>query len=150
MTLKIKLKRLDPDLSLPRCAHETDAGCDLYSRIDVVLGPGERILVPTGIEIAIPQGYAGFIQPRSGLALQHGISIVNSPGLIDSGYRGEVSVILINQDAKKTFRVRRGDKICQLVIQKVEKPEFQVVDSLDETERGKGGFGSSGQKHLTG
>jgi dUTP pyrophosphatase len=150
MTLRIKVKRLDPDLPLPRCAHETDAGCDLYSRIDVVLRPGERILVPTGIEIAIPQGYAGFIQPRSGLALQHGISIVNSPGLIDSGYRGEVSVILINQDAKKTFRVRRGDKICQLVIQKVEKPEFQVVDSLDETERGKGGFGSSGQKHLTG
>jgi len=150
MTLRIKVKRLDPDLPLPRCAHETDAGCDLYSRIDVVLRPGERTLVPTGIEIAIPEGYAGFIQPRSGLALKHGISMVNSPGLIDSGYRGEVSVILINQDAKKAFRVRRGDKICQLVIQKVEKPQFQVVDSLDETERGKGGFGSSGQERLTG
>ena len=150
MTLRIKVKRLDPDLPLPRCAHETDAGCDLYSRIDVVLRPGERTLVPTGIEIAIPEGYAGFIQPRSGLALKHGISMVNSPGLIDSGYRGEVSVILINQDAKKVFRVRRGDKICQLVIQKVEKPQFQVVDSLDETERGKGGFGSSGQERLTG
>lgn len=150
MTLRVKVKRLDPDLPLPRCAHETDAGCDLYSRIDVVLRPGERTLVPTGIEIAIPKGYAGFIQPRSGLALQHGISIVNSPGLIDSGYRGEVSVILINQDAKKTFRVRRGDKICQLVIQRVEKSKFQVVDSLDETGRGKGGFGSSGQERLTG
>ncbi len=150
MTLRVKVKRLDPDLPLPRRAHETDAGCDLYSRIDVVLRPGERTLVPTGIEIAIPEGYAGFIQPRSGLALQHGIGIVNSPGLIDSGYRGEVSVILINQDAKKTFRVRRGDKICQLVIQRVEKSKFQVVDSLDETGRGKGGFGSSGQEHLTG
>ena len=144
MRLKVKLKRLDPELPLPSCAHETDAGCDLYSRIDVVLRPGERTLVPTGIEIAIPEGYAGFIQPRSGLALEHGISIANSPGLIDSGYRGEVSVILVNQDSKKTFRVRRGDKICQLVIQKVEKPEFQIVDSLDETERGEGGFGSSG------
>lgn len=150
MTLKIKLKRLDPSLPLPRYAHQTDAGCDLYSRIDVDLKPGGRTLIPTGIEIAIPEGYAGFIQPRSGLALKHGISMVNSPGLIDSGYRGEVSVILINQDVKKTFRVRRGDKICQLVIQKVERPEFQVVDSLDETERGKGGFGSSGQEHLTG
>jgi len=150
MTLKIKLKRLDPSLPLPRCAHQTDAGCDLYSRIDITLRPGERTLIPTGIEIAIPVGYAGFIQPRSGLALKHGISMVNSPGLIDSGYRGEVSVILINQDAKKAFRVRRGDKICQLVIQKVEKPQFQVVDSLDETERGKGGFGSSGQERLTG
>lgn len=149
MTVKVKLKRLDPGLPLPSYAHETDAGCDLYSRIDVDLKPGERTLVPTGIEIAIPEGYAGFIQPRSGLALKHGVSIVNSPGLIDSGYRGEVSVILINQDAKKTFRVRRGDKICQLVIQKVERPEFQVVDSLDETIRGKGGFGSSGRKHLT-
>jgi len=150
MTLKIKLKRLDPSLSLPRYAHQTDAGCDLYSRIDITLRPGERTLIPTGIEIAIPKGYAGFIQPRSGLALKHGISMVNSPGLIDSGYRGEVSVILINQDAKKAFRVRRGDKICQLVIQKVEKPQFQVVDSLDETERGKDGFGSSGQERLTG
>jgi len=149
MALKIKLKRLDPSLPLPSYAYDTDAGCDLYSRIDVDLKPSERILIPTGIEIAIPEGYAGFIQPRSGLALKHGISMVNSPGLIDSGYRGEVSVILINQDAKKTFRVRRGDKICQLVIQKVEKPQFQVVDSLDETERGKGGFGSSGQEHLT-
>jgi len=150
MTLKVKLKRLDPSLPLPRYAHQTDAGCDLYSRIDITLRPGERTLIPTGIEIAIPVGYAGFIQPRSGLALKHGISMVNSPGLIDSGYRGEVSVILINQDAKKAFRVRRGDKICQLVIQKVEKPQFQVVDSLDETERGKGGFGSSGQERLTG
>ena len=149
MTVKVKLKRLDPGLPLPSYAHETDAGCDLYSRIDVALKPGGRTLVPTGIEIAIPEGYAGFIQPRSGLALKHGVSIVNSPGLIDSGYRGEVSVILINQDTKKTFRVRRGDKICQLVIQKVERPEFQVVDSLDETIRGKDGFGSSGRKHLT-
>jgi dUTP pyrophosphatase len=144
MTLKVKLKRLDPSLPLPGYAHHTDAGCDLYSRIDATIGPGERTLIPTGIEIAIPEGYAGFVQPRSGLALKDGISMVNSPGLIDSGYRGEVSVILINQDTKKIFRVGKGDKICQLVIQKVEKPQFQVVDSLDETERGKDGFGSSG------
>lgn len=143
MTLRIEVKRLDPGLPLPGYAQEGDAGCDLYSRIDATVRPGERILIPTGIELAIPEGYAGFIQPRSGLALKNGISIVNSPGLIDSGYRGEVSVILINQDSKKVFRVRRGDKICQLVIQKVEKPKFEIVDSLDETTRGKGGFGSS-------
>ena len=143
MTLRIEVKRLDPGLPLPGYAQEGDAGCDLYSRIDATVRPGERILIPTGIELAIPEGYAGFIQPRSGLALKNGISIVNSPGLIDSGYRGEVSAILINQDPKKVFRVRRGDKICQLVIQKVEKPKFEIVDSLDETTRGKGGFGSS-------
>jgi dUTP pyrophosphatase len=144
MSLKIKLQRLDPELPVPGYAHKTDAAWDLYSRIDITIKPGERALIPTGIKIAIPRGYAGFIQPRSGLAHKHGISIVNSPGLIDSGYRGEVSVILINQDPNKSFKIRRGDKICQLVIQKVERAEFEVVEQLDRTERGKAGFGSSG------
>lgn len=144
MTLKIKLQRLDPELPMPAYAHKTDAGCDLYSRINITIKPGERALIPTGIKIAILPGYAGFIQPRSGLAYKHGISIVNSPGLIDSGYRGEVSVILINQDPHKSFKIQRGDKICQLLIQKIERPEFEVVEELNETERGKAGFGSSG------
>lgn len=144
MSLKIKLQRLDPELPVPGYVHQTDAGCDLYSRINAIIEPGGRALIPTGIKIAIPRGYAGFIQPRSGLAHKHGISIVNSPGLIDSGYRGEVSVILINQDPNKSFKIRRGDKICQLVIQKIERAEFEVVGQLDKTERGKAGFGSSG------
>lgn len=144
MSLKIKVQRLDAQVLLPGYAHQTDAGCDLCSRISVTLKPGERTLIPTGIKIAIPPGYAGFIQPRSGLAYKHGISIVNSPGLIDSGYRGEVSVVIINQDPNKSFKIRRGDKICQLVIQKIERAEFEVVEQLDKTERGKAGFGSSG------
>ena len=144
MRLKIKLQRLDPEIPLPSYAHQTDAGCDLYSRISITLNPGERALIPTGIKIGIPPGYAGFIQPRSGLAYKQGISIVNSPGLVDSGYRGEVAVIIINQDPNKSCKIRRGDKICQLVIQKVQVPEFEVVEQLGETERGKAGFGSSG------
>ncbi len=143
MAVKIRIKRLDPELPVPRFAHRTDAGCDLCSRIDATISPGERALVPTGIQIAIPEGYAGFIQPRSGLALRSGISIVNSPGLIDPGYRGEVSVILINHDPRKVFRLKRGERICQLVVQKVEKPLFEISESLDETQRGERGFGSS-------
>ena len=114
--MKIKLKQLDPDLPIPQYAHEDDAGCDLYNRIDLVLKPGERALMPTGIQLAVPAGYAGFIQPRSGIALSHGISIVNSPGIIDSSYRGEIKVILINLDKKNTFRLKRGEKLCQLTI----------------------------------
>ena len=144
MGLRIKLERLDPELPMPAYAHKTDAGCDLYSRINITIKSGERALIPTGIKIAIPRGYGGFIQPRSGLAYKQGISIVNSPDLIDSGYRGEVSVILINHDPNKCFKVRRGDKICQLVVQKIERAEFEAVGQLDETERGKKGFGSSG------
>ncbi|UCD85926.1 MAG: dUTP diphosphatase [Deltaproteobacteria bacterium] len=144
--MKIKLKQLDPDLPIPKYAHEDDAGCDLYSRIDLVLKPGERALMPTGIQLAVPAGYAGFIQPRSGIALSHGISIVNSPGIIDSSYRGEIKVILINLDKKNTFRLKRGEKLCQLIIQKVEKADFEVVEELDSTIRGEGGFGSSGFK----
>lgn len=142
--MEIELKQLDKNLPVPEYAYEGDAGCDLYSRINVKLKPGERYLVPTGIAIAIPKGYAGFVQPRSGLAAKHGISLVNAPGLIDSDYRGEIKVIMINLDPKETFEVKRGDKIAQLVIQKVENVSFKVVDELEETGRGSGGFGSSG------
>ena len=142
--MKIKLKQLDPDLPIPKYAHKDDAGCDLYSRLDLILKPGERALMPTGIQIAIPVGYAGFVQPRSGTALTHGISIVNSPGIVDSSYRGEIKVILINLDKKKTVKLKKGEKVCQLTIQKVEKADFELVDDLDKTERGGGGFGSTG------
>jgi dUTP pyrophosphatase len=140
----IEIKQIDKDLPVPRYAYEHDAGLDLHSSIDVSLNPGERKLVPTGVAVAIPEGYAGFVQPRSGLAAKHGISIVNTPGLIDSHYRGEIRVILINLDRGGVFEVRRGDKIAQLVIQKIESVDLKVVEELDETARGAGGFGSSG------
>lgn len=142
--MEIEIKQLDKNLPVPKYAYEEDAGCDLYSRINTKLKPGERHLVSTGIAVAIPEGYAGFVQPRSGLAAKHGISLVNTPGLIDSHYRGEIKVIMINLDPKETFEVKRGDKIAQLVIQKVENVSFKVVDELKETKRGSGGFGSSG------
>lgn len=142
--MQVKLKQLDPDLPIPKYAHKDDAGCDLYSRTDLILKPGERALMPTGIQVAIPVGYAGFIQPRSGIALTHGISIVNSPGIVDSSYRGEIKVILINLDKKKTVKLKKGEKVCQLTIQKVEKADFELVDDLDKTKRGGGGFGSTG------
>ena len=142
--LEISFVKLDPEVEAPAYAHEGDAGCDLTSRVDVVLGPGERELIPTGIAVAIPEGYAGFVQPRSGLAVRGGISIVNTPGLIDSHYRGEIKVILINLDPSNPFEVRRGDKICQLVFQKVERASFVEVNQLDRTGRGEGGFGSTG------
>ena len=142
--LEISFVKLDPEVEAPAYAHEGDAGCDLTSRVDVVLGPGERELIPTGIAVAIPEGYAGFVQPRSGLAVRGGISIVNTPGLIDSHYRGEIKVILINLDPSNPFEVRRGDKICQLVFQKVERASFVEVNQLDRTGRGEGGFGTTG------
>ncbi|HZD59879.1 MAG TPA: dUTP diphosphatase [Anaerolineae bacterium] len=142
--MRIDIKLLDKDMPMPRYAHDGDAGCDLRSRIDQIIPPGERALIPTGISIAIPAGYAGFVQPRSGLALKHGISIVNTPGLIDSKYRGEIGVILINTDKSDSFEVRKGDKIAQLVVLKVEHAHFTVVDELDETVRGDKGFGSTG------
>ncbi len=141
----IKLKKLDKEIPTPVRARNGDAGVDLYSRIDINLKPGERALIPTGIAVAISQNYAGFVQPRSGLALKHGISIVNTPGLIDSEYRGEIGVILINHDLEKMFEIKRGDKIAQFIIQKVENIDFEIVDELDETERGAGGFGSTGK-----
>ena len=131
-------------MGVPEYAHAGDAGCDLTSGLDMVLEPGGRAIVPTGIAVSIPPGYAGFVQPRSGLAIRNGVSIVNTPGLIDSHYRGEIKVVLINLDPREPFHVCKGDKICQLVFQKVEHADFVQVDSLDETERGSGGFGSTG------
>jgi dUTP pyrophosphatase len=142
---EISVQRLDAELPLPRRAHEGDAGVDLYAREDVVLAPGGgRALMPTGIAIAIPLGFAGFVLPRSGLALNNGISVVNAPGLIDSHYRGELKVVLINTDASRPYHVHRGDRIAQLVIQRVEEVTWTEVESLNENNRG-GGFGHSGR-----
>ena len=144
--LRVSVVRLDADLPLPSYARSGDAGADLVAREAVELAPaGGRALVPTGIALALPPGTAGFIQPRSGLALRHGVTCVNTPGLIDSGYRDELKVLLVNLDPSEPFRVERGDRIAQLVIQQVEQADFVVVDELDETERGTGGFGSSGR-----
>jgi dUTP pyrophosphatase len=145
----VPLVRLDPDLPLPSYAHEGDAGLDLYARETVTLDAGGgRALVATGISIAIPMGYGGFVLPRSGLAAKHGISVVNAPGLIDSAYRGEIKVILLNTDSSLDYEITRGDRIAQLVIQRVEQVEWQVTDSLaaldDGADRG-GGFGHSGR-----
>jgi dUTP pyrophosphatase len=141
----IKVQILDKELQTPEYAHIGDAGLDLYSALDCIIRPLERRKVPTGIKIAIPPGYAGFVQPRSGLAIKKGLSLVNTPGLIDSGYRGEVCAVLINLDSKDDIRIMRGEKICQLVIQKVEHADIEVTDNLDDTARGEGGFGSTGQ-----
>lgn len=142
---EISVHRLDADLPLPRQAHDGDAGVDLYAREDIVLAPGGgRALMPTGIAIAIPLGFAGFVLPRSGLALNNGISVVNAPGLIDSHYRGELKVVLLNTDATRPYHVHRGDRIAQLVIQRVEEVTWTEVASLDENNRG-GGFGHSGR-----
>ena len=143
--MDIKIKLVDPDMPAPVYAHPGDAGCDLRSAADVTLKPGQRSMVPTGLAIAIPDGYAGFVQPRSGLAAKHGIGVVNGPGLIDSGYRGEIKVILINMDPTEAFHIERGDKIAQLVIQPVETAVFEVVDDLEDSTRGAGGFGSTGR-----
>jgi len=143
--IAIKIKILDKTLPIPKYAHKGDAGIDLYSAIDCILEPLERKKVPTGIKVSVPEGYAGFVQPRSGLAIKNGISIVNTPGLIDSGYRGEICTILINLDTKKEFKIKKGDKICQLVIQKVEYAKIELVEELDITSRGEGGFGSTGK-----
>ena len=145
MGLVVQVVRLDPDLPLPAYAHAGDAGLDLLAREDAVVGAGGgRALVPTGIAVAIPPGHAGFVVPRSGLALRHGIGVVNAPGLIDSAYRGEVKVILLNTDPNDDYHVHRGDRIAQLVVQRVEEVAWQVVDELDGHDRG-GGFGHSGR-----
>ncbi len=143
--MKVLITRLDKDLPLPSYAKAGDAGADIYSRIDIDILPGERALVPTGFAIALPDGYAGFVHPRSGLAIKHGISLVNTPGTVDSGYRGELQVILINHDLRETFSIKRGDRIAQLVIQKVESGDFVEVDLLPESVRGDAGFGSTGR-----
>lgn len=142
----IPLVRLDPSLDIPKVAKPGDAGVDLRSSVDIVLQPGgHRALVPTGVAIAIPAGYAGFVQPRSGLALKHGVTCLNTPGLIDSGYRGELKVLLINTDPSEPFEITKGERIAQLVIQAVVEPVFVEVDALDESERGEGGFGHTGR-----
>ena len=142
--MKIEIQLLDPDIELPSYAKPGDAGLDLRSRVDMTLEPGMRALVPTGVAIAIPAGYVGLVHPRSGLAINNGISMVNTPGTIDSGYRGEIAVILINHDLKESFEIKRGDRIAQLVIQQVEVAELVEVQELAVSERGAGGFGSSG------
>jgi dUTP pyrophosphatase len=142
--MELRIKRLDRQLPLPRYAHAGDAGLDLFAAADIEIEPLHRALVPTGIAVAIPDGYAGFVQPRSGLALRHGLSFVNTPGLIDSHYRGEIKVIAVNLDASTPISIARGDKVAQLVIQAVANVELAEVDELDETMRGEGGFGSTG------
>jgi dUTP pyrophosphatase len=140
------MRRLDPDLPAPEYARDGDAGADLVASQDAVLGPGGgRALVPTGVALAIPPGYAGFIQPRSGLALNHGVTCLNTPGLIDAGYRDEIKVLLVNTDPAVPYHVRRGDRVAQLVIKAVESADFIEVSELPPSERGLGGFGHSGR-----
>lgn len=142
--LEIAVQRLDAELPLPSYAHPGDAGADLRAAVAVDLAPGERALVPTGVAIALPDGFAAFVHPRSGLALRHGLSVVNTPGTIDAGYRGEIKVLLINHDLTENVRIERGDRIAQLVVQRVEQARFVAVDSLEDSDRGSGGYGSTG------
>jgi len=135
---------LDDGLEAPSYAHPGDAGADLRARVDVELAPGQRALVPTGVSIALPFGYVALIHPRSGLATKHGLTIVNAPGTVDAGYRGEISVTLLNTDAAEPIRLKRGDRIAQMVIQRVETAEFEPVAELSDSVRGAGGFGSTG------
>ncbi len=144
--IEVPVLRLDPELDVPSYARAGDAGADLVASHDVVLSAGGgRALVGTGLAVAIPEGYAGFVQPRSGLALRHGVTCLNTPGLIDAGYRDELRVLLVNTDPAETYQVRRGDRIAQLVIQRVEQAGFVAVDELPESERGTGGFGHTGR-----
>jgi len=141
---EVLIKRLDPDIPLPSYAKAGDAGADLATRVDFTIKPGERILVPTGISIALPDGYVALVHPRSGLAVKHGISIVNTPGTVDAGYRGELQVILINLDQNQSISFKKGDRIAQLVIQQVERAKFTEVSELPGSDRSTGGFGSTG------
>ena len=142
--VRVALLRLDRELPPPSYAHPGDAGADLVTTVDVTLAPGERTLVPTGIALALPDGYVGLVHPRSGLAARHGLSIVNAPGTIDAGYRGEIKVLLVNLDRSTPITLRRGDRIAQLVVQRFERAAFEEVDSLDDSVRGAGGYGSTG------
>ncbi len=142
--LEVLLTRTDPDLPMPAYSHPGDAGADLYAAVDVRLEPGERVLVPTGIAIALPDGFVALVHPRSGLAAKHGVSIVNTPGTVDAGYRGEIKVLLINHDRSRAVSFRRGDRIAQLVIQRFERASFSEVETLPESTRGSGGYGSTG------
>ena len=142
---ELPVRRLDPGLPLPAYAHPGDAGADLRAATEVVLPPGGRATVGTGIAIAVPDGYAAFVHPRSGLASRHGITVVNAPGTVDAGYRGEIRVVLLNTDPTEPFTVRRGDRIAQLVVQPVTRARFLDVAELPPTPRGEGGFGSTGR-----
>jgi dUTP pyrophosphatase len=144
-SVQVLITRLDPELPLPRYAKGGDAGADIVSRIDITLAPGERALVPTGIAIALPDGYVALVHPRSGLAIKHGVTMVNAPGTVDAGYRGELQIILINHDRSESVSFKRGDRIAQLVIQRVERAEFVEVHELPGSGRGTGGFGSTGR-----
>ncbi|TDD01367.1 dUTP diphosphatase [Nonomuraea deserti] len=142
---EVLIQRLDAELPMPSYAHPGDAGADLYAVEDVELMPGERAVVGTGVAIALPDGYAAFVHPRSGLASRHGVTLVNAPGTVDAGYRGEIRVTLINTDAKEPFRLRRGDRMAQLVVQRVERAAFYEVQRLPGSVRGANGFGSTGR-----
>lgn len=143
--LQVLITRLDESIPLPTYAKGGDAGADIVSRVDITLKPGERALVPTGISIALPDGYAAFVHPRSGLAIKHGVTMVNAPGTIDAGFRGELQCIMINHDPLESITFKKGDRIAQLVIQKVERAEFVEVQELPGSGRGTGGFGSTGR-----
>ena len=140
----VQVRRLDPDLPLPAYAHPGDAGADLVAAADVRLAPGERKLVPTGVAVALPPGYVGLVHPRSGLAARLGVTVLNAPGTVDAGYRGEIFVNLVNHDPAQTVKIARGDRIAQLLVQRVERAVFHVVDELTDTARGAGGHGSTG------
>ena len=144
LALRLEVLRLDPDLPLPRYARAGDAGLDLRSAESVTIAPGDRALVRTGIAVAIPEGFAGFVLPRSGLAVKHGLSMVNTPGLIDAGYRGEIQLALINHDRTSSVTITRGERVAQLVIQAIARVEIVEVTTLPASERGAGGFGSTG------
>ncbi|WP_219470659.1 dUTP diphosphatase [Nonomuraea rhizosphaerae] len=143
--VQVQIHRLDDGLPVPSYARPGDAGADLYAAAEVELKPGERAVVPTGVAIALPDGYAAFVHPRSGLAARHGVTLVNAPGTIDAGYRGEIKVTMINTDAREPFLVRRGDRVAQLVVQRVERVAFAEVEGLPGSVRGAGGFGSTGR-----
>jgi dUTP pyrophosphatase len=143
-SVEVLIRRLDEGLPLPERAHPGDAGSDLFTTEDIELQPGRRAIVGTGVCIALPDGYAAFVLPRSGLAARHGVTVVNAPGTVDAGYRGEIKVILLNTDAEQPVRFRRGDRIAQLVIQKVERPVFREVANLPGSHRGERGHGSTG------
>jgi dUTP pyrophosphatase len=143
--LEIEIQKINPEAKLPAYAHRGDAGVDLYSVVDRVLQPGERALIPTGLKMAIPEGYEGQVRPKSGLALKHGVTVLNTPGTVDAPYRGEVGVILINLDPKTPYEVKKGEKVAQMVFAKVKYAEFAERDELAATARGEGGFGSTGK-----
>jgi dUTP pyrophosphatase len=143
--MKVLITQLDTGLPMPKYAKPGDAGADIYSAIDITIEPGKRALVPSGIAIALSDGYAAFVHPRSGLAVKYGVGLVNAPGTVDAGYRGEISVIVINHDQSESFEIKRGDRIAQLVFQRVERAEFVVVEELPGSNRSGSGFGSSGR-----